>query len=235
MIGREPHKVTSTPDDIRRFGFGAEPAFEALIAEVDGEFAGMCLFFPELLDLARPARRLCAGSLSSTSAFAASGVGERLLQRLAACRASAGRRLSAPVGRCRATSRRSAFYERLGIAWSDERADPRRLWRGFRGARRGTESGRAGTGESMKAFYAEEQKRHDPEGLPVQRRAAAEPGKAGARRAAAGRRERPPAARSSGRAITGSARSPPSTRRNISNSCSTSMRAGSASRARRPR
>ena len=41
----ELHKVKSTPDDIRRFGFGEAPAFEALIAEIDGRFAGCCLFF----------------------------------------------------------------------------------------------------------------------------------------------------------------------------------------------
>jgi ribosomal protein S18 acetylase RimI-like enzyme len=42
----ELHKVVSTADDIRRFGFEVEPpAFRTLIAEIDGAFAGMSLFF----------------------------------------------------------------------------------------------------------------------------------------------------------------------------------------------
>ncbi|RWL42302.1 MAG: GNAT family N-acetyltransferase, partial [Mesorhizobium sp.] len=39
-------EITSTPDDLRRYGFGASPAFSTLIAEVGGEFAGLCLHFP---------------------------------------------------------------------------------------------------------------------------------------------------------------------------------------------
>ena len=43
----ELHKMKSTTsEDIRRFGFGDDPAFETLIAEIDGRFAGCCLFFP---------------------------------------------------------------------------------------------------------------------------------------------------------------------------------------------
>ncbi len=42
----EREKVVSTPDDIRRYGFGENPAFEALLAEVDGAPAGVCVFFP---------------------------------------------------------------------------------------------------------------------------------------------------------------------------------------------
>ncbi|WP_436103660.1 N-acetyltransferase family protein [Pararhizobium sp. LjRoot238] len=43
-LGSE-ERVTSTPDDIRRHGFGAQQAFTVLIAEIEGAFAGMCLFF----------------------------------------------------------------------------------------------------------------------------------------------------------------------------------------------
>ena len=39
-------EITSTPDDLRRYGFGDRPAFSTLIAEVGGEFAGLCLHFP---------------------------------------------------------------------------------------------------------------------------------------------------------------------------------------------
>ena len=38
-------KVASRVEDIRDQGFGADPAFEALIAERDGAAVGLCLFF----------------------------------------------------------------------------------------------------------------------------------------------------------------------------------------------
>jgi ribosomal protein S18 acetylase RimI-like enzyme len=41
----EEDKITSTVEDIRRHGFGEEPAFKVLIAEMDGAFAGLCLYF----------------------------------------------------------------------------------------------------------------------------------------------------------------------------------------------
>ena len=40
-----PGKVASSVADIREQGFGADPAFEALIAEQDGAAVGLCLFF----------------------------------------------------------------------------------------------------------------------------------------------------------------------------------------------
>lgn len=39
-------KITSSPDDLARDGFGPNPAFEALIATADDIPVGMCLFFP---------------------------------------------------------------------------------------------------------------------------------------------------------------------------------------------
>ena len=42
---REPKAVTATEDDIRRDGFNANPKFRAVIAEWDGEPAGMAFFF----------------------------------------------------------------------------------------------------------------------------------------------------------------------------------------------
>jgi len=41
-----PEEIISTPDDLRTYGFGEKPAFSTLIAEVGGEFAGLCLHFP---------------------------------------------------------------------------------------------------------------------------------------------------------------------------------------------
>ncbi|MGE0713205.1 MAG: N-acetyltransferase family protein [Planctomycetota bacterium] len=43
---REPDAVRATPDDLRRDGFGPDPAFEALLAEVEGEgVVGLALYF----------------------------------------------------------------------------------------------------------------------------------------------------------------------------------------------
>jgi ribosomal protein S18 acetylase RimI-like enzyme len=112
----EPHKVKSTPDDIRRFGFGPNPAFEALIAEVEGVFAGLCLFFPSFSTWqGRPG--VYVQDLFVAKEFRGLGVGEKLLKRLAAVtRARGGRyiRLSVDTGNLRA----QAFYERLGLRLS---------------------------------------------------------------------------------------------------------------------
>ena len=42
---REPNAVVATEDDLRRDGFGSDPKFQVVIAEWDGEPAGMALFF----------------------------------------------------------------------------------------------------------------------------------------------------------------------------------------------
>jgi GNAT superfamily N-acetyltransferase len=42
---REPHAVRATEDDLRRDGFSANPKFKVIIAESDGNPAGMAFFF----------------------------------------------------------------------------------------------------------------------------------------------------------------------------------------------
>jgi len=42
---REPNSVSATEADIRRDGFGTHPRFRVVIAESDGEPAGMAFFF----------------------------------------------------------------------------------------------------------------------------------------------------------------------------------------------
>lgn len=42
---QELDKVEATAEDFRREGFGPDPVFECLLAEVDGEAVGMALFF----------------------------------------------------------------------------------------------------------------------------------------------------------------------------------------------
>lgn len=114
----EMHKVKSTPDDIRRFGFGAAPAFETLIAEIDGDFAGICLFFPSFSTWhGRPG--VYVQDLYVEPRFRGFRIGEKLLRRLAAVtRERGGRyiRLAVDTGNHRA----QAFYERVGVRLCDD-------------------------------------------------------------------------------------------------------------------
>jgi hypothetical protein len=43
---RAPNAVVTTEEDLRRYGFGREPQFEALLAFLDDEPAGLALFHP---------------------------------------------------------------------------------------------------------------------------------------------------------------------------------------------
>ena len=151
----ELHKMVSTADDLRRHGFGRSPAFETLIAEVDGEIAGLCLFFAELLDLARPPGRLCAGSLRRR-ALPQARHRPKLIRHTAALVRATRRRLS-PAVRRHHEFRRAALLRPARPRPFRHRADPRRLWRGVRQRwpPRAEES-------VMKAFFADEQRRHDP-------------------------------------------------------------------------
>jgi ribosomal protein S18 acetylase RimI-like enzyme len=114
---KELHKLKSTPDDLRRFGFGDKPAFETLIAEIDGRFAGCCLYFASFSTwIGRPG--VYVQDFYVADAFRGQGVGERLLQRLAAItRERGGRyiRLAVDTQNFRA----QAFYTRVGIKHSD--------------------------------------------------------------------------------------------------------------------
>lgn len=113
----ELDKVRSTPDDIRRYGFGEKAEFETLIAEIDGEFAGMCLWFPYFSTWAgRPGAYV--QDLYVADRFRSAGVGARLMQRLAAItrqRGGAHVRLAVDTQNFRA----QAFYTRLGLARFD--------------------------------------------------------------------------------------------------------------------
>jgi hypothetical protein len=53
---RAPNAVTATEEALRRYGFGPERQFEALLAFLDGEPSGLALFHPRVLDLARATR-----------------------------------------------------------------------------------------------------------------------------------------------------------------------------------
>jgi ribosomal protein S18 acetylase RimI-like enzyme len=113
----ERHKVTSTPDDIRRFGFDGTPSFEALIAQADGAVAGICVFFASFSTYrGRPGAYV--QDLFVEPQFRHLGVGARLLQRLAALTRQRGGcyiRLSVDVRNAAA----QAFYARVGLKHSD--------------------------------------------------------------------------------------------------------------------
>src|SRR5260370_6587448 len=53
-----PGAVVATEEDLRRHGFGSERRFEALLALVGSEPAGLALVFPAFLTLRGPPRGL---------------------------------------------------------------------------------------------------------------------------------------------------------------------------------
>lgn len=110
-------KVTSTPDDLRNSGFGAEPAFHGLIAEIDGAFAGMALYFPIFSTwLGRPG--VFVQDLYVDETFRGHGVGETLVREVAAwshARGGVYLRLSVDATNIRAQK----FYERIGVSHRD--------------------------------------------------------------------------------------------------------------------
>ncbi|MDX8529522.1 GNAT family N-acetyltransferase [Mesorhizobium sp. VK25A] len=111
-----PEEIQSTPEDLRRYGFSEKPAFSTLIAEIGGEFAGLCLHFPIFSTwMGRPG--VYVQDLYVEDRFRGRRVGERLLRRVAKeCRAAGGVYLRLSVDTDNETAK--AFYEKLGIGWS---------------------------------------------------------------------------------------------------------------------
>lgn len=111
-----PHKVTSKAADIARDGFGADPAFEALLADLDGVPVGLCLFFGSYSTW-RGRRGLYVQDLVVREGARGLGVGERLLTEVAALCAARGGcylRLSVEVDNTAA----QRFYRRAGLECS---------------------------------------------------------------------------------------------------------------------
>ena len=80
---RAPEAVVATEAQLREHGFGRKPAFEALIAELDGTPAGMALFHSRFSTwLGRPT--LYLEDIVVREAARGRGVGRRLMARLAA-------------------------------------------------------------------------------------------------------------------------------------------------------
>lgn len=108
-------KITSTPEDFRRFGFGPDAAFSGLIAEVQGEFAGVSLFFPIFSTwLGRPG--VYIQDLYVEERFRGMKIGESLLRETAAWSRERGgvyMRLAVDVSNPAA----QRFYQKLGLIW----------------------------------------------------------------------------------------------------------------------
>ena len=113
----EAHKITSTVEDISRYGFGERPCFRVLIAEGGGVFAGMCLFFPSFSTWkGRPG--VYVQDLYVDAGFRGRGVGELLIRSVAELTHAEGAvylRLSVDAR----NSSAQAFYDKLGIVWSE--------------------------------------------------------------------------------------------------------------------
>lgn len=113
-------KVTATPEDLRKHGFGPQPAFNVLIAEIGGEFAGMCLFF-QSFSTWRGQKGAYIQDIVVEERFRGAGIGVALLRHAAAhVRAGGGTYLRLSVEAKNVSAQH--FYERMGLVWSqDER------------------------------------------------------------------------------------------------------------------
>jgi ribosomal protein S18 acetylase RimI-like enzyme len=113
----EVPKMRSGIGDLIEYGFGPNPHFETVIAEVDGVSAGMALFFSSFSTwLGRPG--VYIQDLYVDDAFRGFGIGAKLLRRVAAiCRDRGGcyMRLSVDTSNFAAQE----FYTRLELQLSE--------------------------------------------------------------------------------------------------------------------
>lgn len=120
----EPDKVLNTEEAIRREGFGARPAFEALLGELGGEPAGMALCY-WTYSTWTGRRGLFVDDLYVRERFRKQGIGDALL------RAAARKALAAGCTRLDLQvldwNPARAFYERCGLVrlaeWLPYRAE----------------------------------------------------------------------------------------------------------------
>lgn len=111
-------KVTATPEDLRKHGFGPQPAFTVLLAEIGGEFAGMCLFF-QSFSTWRGQKGAYIQDIAVEERFRGAGIGVALLRHTAAhVRAGGGTYLRLSVDAKNVSAQH--FYQRMGLAWSEE-------------------------------------------------------------------------------------------------------------------
>jgi GNAT superfamily N-acetyltransferase len=110
---RAPAAVVATEEDLRRHGFGLHRQFEAILAFLEGEPAGMALFHPRFSTwLGRPGMYL--EDLYVVKPARGRGVGRRLMARLAAIAVERGwDRIDFQVLDWNPAR---GFYERLGLS-----------------------------------------------------------------------------------------------------------------------
>lgn len=113
----ETRKHTASAADYEAHGFGDKPRFEAIIAEVAGEAAGMCLFFDSFSTWAgQPG--LYVQDLYVSPKARGLKLGRLLLERVARYGMEKGYgyvRLSVDANNVNA----QGFYEACGLTWSD--------------------------------------------------------------------------------------------------------------------
>jgi GNAT superfamily N-acetyltransferase len=113
VFERAPDAVVATEADLRRHGFGPKPQFEAILAFIDREPAGVALFHSRFSTwVGRPC--LYLEDLYVREHARGCGVGRRLMARLAAIAVERGwGRIDFQVLDWNPARR---FYERLGLA-----------------------------------------------------------------------------------------------------------------------
>jgi ribosomal protein S18 acetylase RimI-like enzyme len=113
----EEHKMKSTVADLHRAMFGADPALQGIVAEVASEYAGMSLFFRSYSTF-NGHMGVYVQDIYVEPRFRGQGVGDRLLQHVAALtRASGGAYMRLAVDTQNLSAMR--FYTRLGLVHSD--------------------------------------------------------------------------------------------------------------------
>ncbi|OJF96270.1 GNAT family N-acetyltransferase [Pararhizobium antarcticum] len=119
MIARhlgEEGRITATPADLLRHGFGHRPAFTALIAEIGSDFAGLSLYFPSFSTWrGKPGAYI--QDIVVDERFRGAGIGVALLRATAGhVRQDGGCYLRLSVDAKNVAAQH--FYERMGLEWS---------------------------------------------------------------------------------------------------------------------
>ena len=113
----EADEFVSTLADVRRDGFGPNPRYETILAELDGRPAGFMTFFPTYsTHKGRPC--LCVDNFYVVPEARDRHVARRLMARV--CRLAAGRDCCRVELKVRADNPARGFYESIGMAMTEE-------------------------------------------------------------------------------------------------------------------
>jgi GNAT superfamily N-acetyltransferase len=111
-------KIVGTVADLETYGFGESPLFHALLAEVDGEAVGLCLYFYTYSTwLGTPG--IYVQDLFISQAARGTGLGRRLLENVAAVgRAANANHLRLAVYQENEAAQQ--FYRAIGMRYREE-------------------------------------------------------------------------------------------------------------------